>query len=224
MEWVFAHETEVILFLLGLLAVVLILQRKKRKKLRKAYGGIYGLIRNILILSVFFCIYAVVVAAISGGTAWWWVVVGALMLVLRKGKVLLTAHGTAHAATEQEVREAGMLDSGQGLFLGHLLGGKKSFLGRIKGMFDNAISAKEACRAFFGKGGQAVRLQAINTVCFCPAGGGKSSALAVNFLRECEDSCVVIDLKGELASLTAEQREKMGHEIIILDPFKVVTS
>jgi type IV secretion system protein VirD4 len=36
-------------------------------------------------------------------------------------------------------------------------------------------------------------------------------------------SCVVIDFKGELAKITAAARRRMGHKVVILDPYHVVT-
>jgi type IV secretion system protein VirD4 len=40
----------------------------------------------------------------------------------------------------------------------------------------------------------------------------------------CEESCVVIDFKGENARLTAAHRRAMGHRVVLLDPFQVVTN
>jgi type IV secretion system protein VirD4 len=41
---------------------------------------------------------------------------------------------------------------------------------------------------------------------------------------ECEESCVVVDFKGENARLTADHRRKaFGHQVVLLDPYHVVT-
>ncbi len=34
---------------------------------------------------------------------------------------------------------------------------------------------------------------------------------------------VVVDFKGELAGITADRRRKMGHRVVVLDPFKITT-
>ena len=89
--------------------------------------------------------------------------------------------------------------------------------------------AKESCNGFlklFRKNeGEIVRLsQAVHTAVFAPTRVGKGVSCVIPFLLTCEESCVVIDFKSELAALTAEHRRRMGHEIVILDPYKLVTS
>jgi type IV secretion system protein VirD4 len=37
------------------------------------------------------------------------------------------------------------------------------------------------------------------------------------------DSCVVVDFKGENVNTTADARRKMGHRVIVLDPYKITT-
>jgi type IV secretion system protein VirD4 len=164
---------------------------------------------------------------------WSWVVLALLVvIVLRNRRKLraLTAHGTASWGTEEEVRQAGMLDAPRGLFLGRLCGpvpvGLRAAFGAV---FDRKLGARDACRRFFRalrrhRERPVVRLpQAINTVCFAPVGSGKSTGLVIPFLLTCDESAVVIDFKGELAMATAETRRRMGHEIVILDPYGVVT-
>jgi type IV secretion system protein VirD4 len=44
------------------------------------------------------------------------------------------------------------------------------------------------------------------------------------FLLTCPESCVVIDIKrGENAKKSADARRKMGHRVVLVDPFRVVT-
>jgi hypothetical protein len=64
----------------------------------------------------------------------------------------------------------------------------------------------------------------VHSVFFAPAGAGKSTAVAVPFLLTCQDSYIVIDIKGELAKLTADYRRSLGHEVVILDPWRLVTN
>ena len=71
-----------------------------------------------------------------------------------------------------------------------------------------------------------VRLtEAVHTLVAAPTGVGKGRSCIVPFLLDCPESCVVIDIKGgENAKKTAKAREQMGHRVVLLDPFKVVTS
>ena len=59
---------------------------------------------------------------------------------------------------------------------------------------------------------------------FGPNGSGKGTRFLVpNLLRGLkEQSVVVIDPKGELASITARHRLAMGHSVVILNPFNVL--
>jgi type IV secretion system protein VirD4 len=59
---------------------------------------------------------------------------------------------------------------------------------------------------------------------FGPNGSGKGTRFLIpNLLRGLgEQSVIVIDPKGELAAITAEHRRKMGHEVVILNPFNVL--
>src|SRR6185437_1810443 len=73
------------------------------------------------------------------------------------------------------------------------------------------------------KQGRLVRLpQAVHTMVVAPTGVGKGVSCIIPFLLTCEESCVVIDFKGELASITAAVRRRLGQKIVILDPYKVV--
>jgi type IV secretion system protein VirD4 len=160
-------------------------------------------------------------------------VIAAIIAKSRKKLLYLTAHGTAYFAGEEKLRQAGMLDATKGLILGRMIGSAKvGMMAGIKALVDNRLKAIDACRTFLAmfrrKNHPAplVRLpQAINTVCFGPPGAGKSTGLVIPFLLmpSCDESCVVLDFSGELALATAEARHRMGHEIIILDPYKVVT-
>ena len=92
------------------------------------------------------------------------------------------------------------------------------------------MPAAAACNSFLDalrrkKGqGELLRLpQAVHTAVFAPTGVGKGVSCILPFLLTCDESCVVIDFKGENALLTAQHRRRMGHDVVILDPYKVVT-
>lgn len=154
-------------------------------------------------------------------------------IVLKKGKARLWAHGTARWASAADVK--GMIGAGTGLILGRLVGagnGAGAFWAALKGLFNGKTKPEAACRDFLdamnrrkrNKGGPLVRLpQAIHTAVFAPTRAGKGVSLIMPFLQTCEDSCVVIDPKGENALLSSKHRARMG-EVIILDPFDVVAS
>jgi type IV secretion system protein VirD4 len=56
-----------------------------------------------------------------------------------------------------------------------------------------------------------------------PPGCGKSTAILVpNLLRSTHQSMVVVDPKGELAAITAQERRRYGR-VVILNPFGVMT-
>jgi type IV secretion system protein VirD4 len=66
--------------------------------------------------------------------------------------------------------------------------------------------------------------EAVHTSVFAPTGAGKGVSLIIPYLvTNTERSAVVVDFKGENAWLTAAAREAMGHKIVILDPWSVVT-
>jgi type IV secretion system protein VirD4 len=169
---------------------------------------------------------------ISPAFGWVLVVIGFIALARLRKKIALalSAHGTATWAGEDEVRRAGMIEARRGLILGRLLGSAKvGLMTGIKSLLDARLKAKDACRRFFSalqrrQPAPLVRLpQAITSVCFAPPGAGKSTGLVIPFLKTCEESSVVIDFSGELALATAKARRRMGHEVVILDPYGAVT-
>jgi type IV secretion system protein VirD4 len=127
-----------------------------------------------------------------------------------------------------------MLDACHGLILGRTDAVQRGGRGRAVGNLVNPlVSSAPVCRGFmealrFGRckdKGEVVRLpNAVHTSIFAPTGVGKGVSCIVPFLLTCDESCVVIDCKGgENALLTAEHRRRMGHKVVILDPYKVVT-
>jgi type IV secretion system protein VirD4 len=173
---------------------------------------------------------------LAGAIADSWPASGWLLLLLGlaaaggKSYTRLTTLGSARWADEDDLRKAGMLDAKSGLILGRLPGRQRlRGLRAIRWLFRGGISAEEACRRFlsaFAKDrGTLVWLpKAVHTLVVAPTNVGKSQSLVVPFLKTCPDSCVCVDYKGELAKLTAEHRRKhLGHQIVLLDPFHVVT-
>ncbi len=56
-----------------------------------------------------------------------------------------------------------------------------------------------------------------------PTGSGKGRNLMIPTLLASHAPAVVVDVKGEAAAVTADARRRMGHDVHILDPFKIVT-
>jgi type IV secretion system protein VirD4 len=184
--------------------------------------------RYMLILAMVLFAYTYAVLVIL--QPWFLVALGvmALGLAAKKG-YQLSAFGTAKWATAADVKGAGMLDSRRnGLILGRIAV-QPPKLAAVNGLFNPRVTSADACQnflaAFRGGNSALVRLsQACHTLICAPTGVGKGVSCILPFLLTCKDSCVVADFKGELASLTAEARRRMGHEVVILDPYKVVTS
>jgi type IV secretion system protein VirD4 len=199
----------------------------------------YRLSRLMLLAAIpiyAYCLAVLLVFCFNENPAIGWLVVimGFVAFAANRKKIALalTAHGTAFWAGEDQLRRAGMIDARRGLILGRLLGtAKVGLMAGIKALLDGKCKPADACGQFFTALQQKqqpaplVRLpHAITSVCFAPPGAGKSTGLVIPFLLSCEESCVVIDFSGELALATAEARRRMGDEIVILDPYKVVTS
>ena len=163
----------------------------------------------------------------------WAILIVGVIAVLARKKIrrVFTAFGTAGWAGYAELVRAGMAGAGTGLILGRIQREGAPLACALKALWNKYLDAKAACREFFDnlnlrkrKKGCLVRLpQAVHTMVVAPTGVGKGVSCIIPFLLTCEESCVVVDFKGENALLTAERRRRMGHKIVILDPFKVVT-
>ena len=54
-----------------------------------------------------------------------------------------------------------------------------------------------------------------------PTRAGKGTDLLIPALLSCEHSCLVVDPKGQLTCVTARQRQRLGQEVVILNPFNI---
>jgi len=173
---------------------------------------------------------------IAGAIGELWPLSGVVIFVIviaaigRKSYRRLTTLGSARWAERDDLQRAGMLNARSGLILGRVYDRSPFRLFHaIGGLFRGRQSAEDACRgvmAAFGRNrGELVRLpNAVHTTVFAPTGVGKSTSLAMPFLLTCEESCVVVDFKGELARMSAAHRQKyFRHQIVMLDPNKVIT-
>lgn len=132
----------------------------------------------------------------------------------------LTACGTSRWAGHDDLR--GM--TGDGIVVGHLLT-KPPLLSGVKALFNRGVPSKEAVQRFFRKQLLLVWLwKAVHTVVFAPTGAGKGVSLVIPQALTCQDSMVILDYKGEIARRTMKIRKAMGHHVVLLDPFHVVTN
>jgi type IV secretion system protein VirD4 len=108
-------------------------------------------------------------------------------------KPALWAMGTAHWADGRSLKK--QLKENRGLLLGRLN----------------------------GKRGPLLRVSFPHTLVCAPTSMGKGVSFGIPFLLSCRDSIVVNDPKGELYRATAAARHRMGHKVVVLDPFREVT-
>jgi type IV secretion system protein VirD4 len=150
-----------------------------------------------------------------------------VVMFVRRGPKWLTTLGSARFASEDEMRRGHMIGAEPGLIVGRLPLGRRSLAVRTRRLFDRRVGAKEACRQFWqAQSGGRHDLVRLPNLChfaaFLPTGGGKGTSLIVPWLLSQPDSCVVVDLKGENALLTAKHRQRrFGHRVVILDPYTV---
>jgi len=185
--------------------------------------------RLVLIASLLLIGYSLIVLAFMFP----WVAVGVVMLFSAAAATRryerLTTLGSARWASGDDLRRAGMLGAGKGLILGRTNDSRLKALAALKTLFNFWVNSRVACELFLATLRKSpeplVKLtNAVHTAVFAPTGVGKGVSFVVPFLQTCPDSCVVIDFKGENAKLTAgHRRDVFGHNIVILDPFKIVT-
>jgi type IV secretion system protein VirD4 len=191
---------------------------------------VFKALRLALIASVLEMGYALALAMLAG---WPWSLFAAGGAVVirraRKGRIFW-AHGIARFAQESDLRRHGMIGGNTGLMVGRIESPKPSIFDVAPALFNRRMNSKDACDWFLrawsiGNKGQLVRLsKSVHTAIFAPTGAGKGAGIIVPHLLDCPESMVCIDLKGELASITAKHRRKrFGHEIVMLDPYRVVT-
>ncbi len=184
----------------------------------------YKLLRYLLIATVLLVAYLAALVAYLVPYAWL-VPVAIGIVLLGRRTYRYTAYGTARWADAADIPH---LLEGGGMILGHIEG-KPDKLSAVMALFNRSLPERDACQKFLlafqrKQPKHLVRLaNAVHTAVFAPTGVGKGVSCVVPFLLTCRDSCVVVDFKGENARLTAQARRKMGHRVVVLDPFRVTT-
>ena len=182
--------------------------------------------RGLFIVAVMMTGYSFVLLFMMSPWLMGSIVIITVLLVAKGGFVRLTAFGTARWADTDDLRNAGMLD-GPGLIVGRVWGQKslKGFLSLFNPRVVSAVACQQFLAMWLKSEPSLVRLSnAVHTMVVSPTGGGKGVSFVIPHLLTCPDSMVVVDFKGENARLTAEHRRQVfGHQIVLLDPFRVVT-
>lgn len=103
-------------------------------------------------------------------------------------------HGGARFATPRDVKAFGLTK------------GKGVFLGRLPRRWRRPVDL------YYGGTGHVLTIG--------PPGSGKGTAVVVPNLVANPETTVVIDVKGELAAMTARhRRERLGHDVVLINPF-----
>ena len=131
------------------------------------------------------------------------IAVAFLYLAKSAGKRLTTL-GSARWADTEDLRKAKMLSAKRGIILGRLVDNRRHFPSALRALFNPLFNSTVACLLFLAalrrtQGSQLVKLNAVHTAIFAPTGVGKGVSIVAPFLLTCPDSCVVLDLKGEIA-------------------------
>ena len=178
------------------------------------------------------------IAAIATITWWPWSGFAWLAVVVSeriKNGRNLWAHGTARWASEHELRRAGMIEGNKGLYIGRMADpGPLPWMANVMAVLNPRIGSKAACDYYLARAGMGYRRRkgkpvrvskTPHTLVCGPTGAGKGASFIIPWLQNVDESAVVLDFKGENASITARLRErKFRHRTVLLDPFHVVTS
>lgn len=107
-------------------------------------------------------------------------------------------HGSARWGTTDEIKQAGHLTP------------KERAAGFALARVPNAPAGLDQRFRFVG-----------HVVTVAPTGSGKGIGAVIPNLLDYPGSCLVLDVKGENAAVTARARRQMGHQVFVVDPFNV---
>ncbi|WP_020472332.1 type IV secretory system conjugative DNA transfer family protein [Zavarzinella formosa] len=185
----------------------------------------HRLMRITLIFTVLLTAYVAVLLIVLIPNLWWLAVVATIAVSCQKTR-RYSAHGTARWAGISDLPSA--MFEGNGLIIGHL-NGRLSKTDGVRALFNRRLADRKACQKFLTacqpkQSKPLVRLSwAVHSAIFAPTGAGKGVSCIVPWLLSCRESAVVVDFKAENVRLTANARRKMGHRVVILDPYKIAT-
>lgn len=199
------------------------LRSRPRSKQAPTKGSVfYSVLRLVLLVRVLLTAYtaALVVLFVPLG---WVLGVGLVARSLWQQRRRSIAYGSSRWAEPADIPH--MLE-GNGLLLGHI-NGRVSKLRAARALLNLRLPARAVCHRFlmaFRSKPPLVRLtDPVHTAVFAPTGVGKGVSFVIPYLLTCPDSMVVVDFKGENVALTAQARRRMGHRVVILDPYRMTT-
>ncbi|MDR0867390.1 MAG: type IV secretory system conjugative DNA transfer family protein [Planctomycetota bacterium] len=126
--------------------------------------------------------------AVAGGGMFIYLVASHIAKQSARGNAIL--HGSAHWASEKEIRDAQVLDNPDGVYIGAW----KDKRGNIRYLRDSGPA---------------------HVLCFAPTRSGKGVGLVLPTLLSWQHSAIVADLKGELWELTAGWRKEWAKNKVI---------
>lgn len=115
------------------------------------------------------------------------------LLFLRKSKAIKDLHGSAHWAKFDEIKEMGILNKDQGIYIGGY-----QYKNDVEYLRHNGPE---------------------HTIVFAPTRSGKGVGLVIPTLLSWLESCLIFDIKGELWALTAGWRQRYAkNKVLKFDP------
>jgi type IV secretion system protein VirD4 len=185
----------------------------------------YPILRRVLIVTFLLVAYLAGLVIYLVPYAWVAVLVILIALLCRKG-YRYTAYGTARWA---DIHDVSHMLEGNGVIIGYIQG-RFSKLDGVRALLNRCIEARQACQRLLMTFQRKVRMPlvrlttAIHLSVFAPSGAGKNVSIVFPFLLTSPESCIITDIKGENAQISAAYRaEVFGQKAMLLDPWNVVT-
>ncbi|WP_020474156.1 type IV secretory system conjugative DNA transfer family protein [Zavarzinella formosa] len=153
---------------------------------------------------------------------------GMIALALAKKRRYIAAswtHGTAAFITPSEAIQADLCSGKPGLLIGKIPAPpiRQAWRELLRLRTRSDVAVTQFFAALSRKDLWVTLPHSIHSLIVSRTGGGKGVSFLLPFLMRNPDSAIVFDPKGEAATLTAAIRRKMGHRVVLLDPFHVVT-
>lgn len=140
-------------------------------------------------------------------------------------------HGSASWSRVDELERAGALSPTSGVILGNMVMMEPPSLMRGLGaLLTYPISRSAEAVTIASHRGATSRSIPVylpsnqaHIAFFGSTGGGKTTCFALPYLLgQANESCVVLDPKGELANISAKHRHDVfGHEVVVIDPYGI---
>lgn len=135
------------------------------------------------------------------------IILGIALLSMRKPKGGNDIHGSAHWASEEEIKDSGLF-GGQGIYVG---GWVKEYTGH-KALYRKLMGIPTSVHRYLRHAGPE------HTLLYAPTRSGKGVGIILPTLLSYPDSVVVLDIKGENWSLTSGWRQSQGQRVLRFDP------